>query len=76
MHDPITIEPKPNGPLHVRGALTLTKSSGESITTEAQFWLCRCGGSANKPFCDGTHGRQGFQSVCEARDLPPPAPKA
>lgn len=66
MHDPITIEPKPDGPLHVRGALTLTKSSGESITTEAQFWLCRCGGSANKPFCDGTHKRNGFSSACQS----------
>jgi CDGSH-type Zn-finger protein len=33
--------------------------------------LCRCGYAANKPFCDGSHGRQGFQSVVEARDLPP-----
>ena len=37
--------------------------------------LCRCGQSANKPFCDGSHARTGFQSVVEARDLPPPAPK-
>ena len=33
--------------------------------------LCRCGASANKPFCDGAHNRAGFDSACEARDLPP-----
>jgi CDGSH-type Zn-finger protein len=37
--------------------------------------LCRCGHSQNKPFCDGTHARVGFQSEVEARELPPPAPK-
>jgi len=33
--------------------------------------LCRCGHSANHPFCDGAHKRQNFASVVEARDLPP-----
>jgi CDGSH-type Zn-finger protein len=37
--------------------------------------LCRCGLAENKPFCDGSHGRQGFSSLCKARDLPAPKPK-
>ena len=37
--------------------------------------LCRCGMAENKPFCDGSHGRNGFMSECKARDLPPPVKK-
>jgi CDGSH-type Zn-finger protein len=37
--------------------------------------LCRCGQSANKPFCDGAHKACGFDSKVEAGVLPPPAPK-
>ena len=62
MPDPISIDPKPDGPLHVSGAIGLSNSWGETVATQAQFWLCRCGGSGNKPFCDGTHKKIGFSS--------------
>ena len=63
MSEPVTIDPKPDGPLQVSGALSLTNSRGEVVATEARYWLCRCGGSANKPFCDGTHKKIGFSSA-------------
>lgn len=56
------ITPKPNGPLFVTGINTLSKSTGVAIAVEENFWLCRCGASANKPFCDGTHNKIGFNS--------------
>jgi len=57
--------------------VTVTDEAGKAfgLAGRTVVSLCRCGHSENKPFCDGTHAKVGFQSVCEARDLPPPKPK-
>ena len=67
-----------NGPLRIEGDMTVVDATGKEfgLGGRSSIGLCRCGLSSNKPFCDGTHARQGFQSTCEARDLPPPAAKA
>mgnify|MGYP001574951023 CR=1 FL=1 len=57
-----TIECSPNGPYVVRNLQNLRNSKGESIPTKPVIALCRCGGSAKKPFCDGTHSKLGFSS--------------
>lgn len=49
----------PNGPLIVQGAIELQDKTG-STTTHTMTALCRCGASANKPYCDGSHQRVGF----------------
>jgi CDGSH-type Zn-finger protein len=66
-----------NGPLKIEGEFALCDASGKEfgLGGRAVISLCRCGLSANKPFCDGSHARQGFESNCEARELPPPKPK-
>jgi CDGSH-type Zn-finger protein len=56
------IECKENGPYLVKGLDDLKNSKGEAIATQPVIALCRCGGSANKPFCDGTHKNNGFNS--------------
>ena len=58
-----TIECKPNGPYLVKGLSDLRSSSGSSLPTQPVVALCRCGGSANKPFCDGTHQTNGFSGA-------------
>jgi CDGSH-type Zn-finger protein len=65
--DKPTITPRPNGPYLVKGPVTLVDAEGKAFTTSETFALCRCGQSSNKPFCDGTHGRVGFQSTEKAR---------
>ena len=66
-----------NGPLRLEGEFTISDQLGKEFGLAGRkvISLCRCGHSANKPFCDGQHAREGFQSVCEARELPPPKPK-
>jgi CDGSH-type Zn-finger protein len=56
-----------NGPLMVKGEVTLNDGEGKSYTVETDnIALCRCGHSGNKPFCDGSHKRVGFESQCRA----------
>lgn len=66
-----------NGSIRVEGDFTICDPSGKEFGLGGRtvIGLCRCGASANKPFCDGSHRSAGFSSACEARDLPPPAPK-
>ncbi len=56
-----SIEPTVNGPYLVNNLRDFKNSKGKSIETKPEMYLCRCGGSGNKPFCDGTHLRIGFR---------------
>jgi len=60
-----TIQALPNGPYRVTGPVKLVDPQGNEILIEEgrAVSLCRCGGSVNKPFCDGTHSRLGFQAA-------------
>jgi CDGSH-type Zn-finger protein len=58
-----TITPSPNGPYVVKNLGTLRNSKAEKLETKEVVALCRCGGSANKPFCDGTHSKIGFSDT-------------
>ena len=64
--DRVTITPLADGPLEVTGPVTITASDGSAIEVTDRTWLCRCGASAKKPFCDGSHKKAGFTSVVEA----------
>ena len=58
----LAIDPQTNGPLKVRGNLEILSGTGRAVARVTSAYLCRCGGSANKPFCDGTHAKIGFRS--------------
>jgi len=60
---PLAIDPEVDGPLRVRGNLEITSGTGRVVARMTTCRLCRCGGSATKPFCDGTHARIGFRST-------------
>jgi CDGSH-type Zn-finger protein/uncharacterized Fe-S cluster protein YjdI len=57
---PLKITPLPNGPYQVEGNLELCAGTGRTINRVDKTRLCRCGHSANKPYCDGTHVKIGF----------------
>jgi CDGSH-type Zn-finger protein/uncharacterized Fe-S cluster protein YjdI len=56
----LKVTPTKNGPLLVEGALEICAASGRTISRETKTWLCRCGASNDKPFCDGSHAKIGF----------------
>jgi CDGSH-type Zn-finger protein len=67
------------GPLRLEGdGFTIHDQEGNAFGLGGRtvVSLCRCGHSANKPFCDGAHKNEGFASECQAFELPPPKPKA
>jgi len=65
-----------NGPLRIEGDIEIYDASGGKFDLAGRQFisLCRCGHSMNKPFCDGSHARCGFESVVVAIALPPPKP--
>lgn len=61
---PVTVTPVRNGPLLVRGRIEMRRDDG-TREVMPRATLCRCGSSANKPFCDNTHLRIGFRAPGE-----------
>ncbi len=62
----VKITVRSNGPYRVEGPITLVDADGNEFDISARggtVALCRCGGSTNKPFCDGTHTRIGFAAA-------------
>jgi CDGSH-type Zn-finger protein/uncharacterized Fe-S cluster protein YjdI len=52
-----------DGPLYIRGQVTIESPEGEIILEDTRITLCRCGASKNKPFCDNTHRANGFEDA-------------
>jgi CDGSH-type Zn-finger protein len=64
----VKITPTDNGPYMIEGPATiLDADQGEfDVAEQTTLFLCRCGGSATKPFCDGTHERLNFEAAQRA----------
>jgi CDGSH-type Zn-finger protein/uncharacterized Fe-S cluster protein YjdI len=58
-----TIRVAPDGPLYLHGKVQVSAANGQPITRETRVALCRCGQSALKPFCDGSHSKAGFKDA-------------
>jgi CDGSH-type Zn-finger protein/uncharacterized Fe-S cluster protein YjdI len=57
---PLDVVTRPNGPLKVSGPVELVTGTGHTINRAQELFLCRCGESKNKPYCDGSHKAAGF----------------
>jgi CDGSH-type Zn-finger protein len=62
-----TVTVRDNGPYLIKGPLEIRDADGNEFRVEREtVALCRCGGSTNKPFCDGTHSKIGFAAANRA----------
>ena len=62
----VSIRLRDNGPMVVEGPIRIVDAEGNAFPVAADkpaVALCRCGHSANKPFCDGSHKASGFDAV-------------
>ncbi|MEQ1801443.1 MAG: CDGSH iron-sulfur domain-containing protein [Gammaproteobacteria bacterium] len=57
---PVVLTPIVNGPLQAKGPLEIVSGTGRTINKVEETYLCRCGASQNKPYCDGSHKKIGF----------------
>jgi len=75
---PTKVTFKNNGPILIEGDFEIHDAAGNKfgLGGRTTIGLCRCGQSANKPFCDGSHRECNFTHEVTAKDLPPPASKA
>lgn len=58
--EPLCVTPTRNGPLEVQGNMEVISGTGRTVARLTKTWLCRCGGSKKKPYCDGSHCAIGF----------------
>lgn len=58
----LSVTPARDGPLMLSGPVEVCSGTGRTVSRETRVALCRCGASANKPFCDGSHARVGFRA--------------
>lgn len=64
MNEGTRITAMDHGPFLVTGPAVVTDAEGEEFRVERKtVALCRCGGSTNKPFCDGTHSEVAFRAA-------------
>ncbi len=59
---PLNVTPTANGPLKLEGNAEIVTGTGHTIDRVTRVFLCRCGHSANKPFCDNSHKKVGFMA--------------
>ena len=57
----VTVDLRPDGPLRLTGNMEIIAASGRTVDKKTDAFLCRCGASANKPYCDGSHTKIGFK---------------